>query len=83
MKKAIEYAKDADLILYVVDSSVPLDENDREILELLQDKRAIVILNKADLEPVVTEDILRKKTKHAVVSISAKEEEELTFWNNR
>ena len=74
VKKAIEYAKDADLILYVVDSSVPLDENDREILELLQDKRAIVILNKADLEPVVTEDILRKKTKHAVVSISAKEE---------
>ncbi|WP_419525870.1 tRNA uridine-5-carboxymethylaminomethyl(34) synthesis GTPase MnmE [Blautia sp.] len=75
VKKAIEYAKDADLILYVVDSSVPLDENDREILELLQDKRAMVILNKADLEPVVTEDILRKKTKHAVVSISAKEEE--------
>ncbi|MBS5324499.1 MAG: tRNA uridine-5-carboxymethylaminomethyl(34) synthesis GTPase MnmE [Lachnospiraceae bacterium] len=75
VKKAIEYAKDADLILYVVDSSVPLDENDREILELLQDKRAIVILNKADLEPVVTEDVLRKKTKHAVVSISAKEEE--------
>lgn len=75
VKKAIEYAKDADLIMYVVDSSVPLDENDREILELLQDKRAIVILNKADLEPVVTEDILRKKTKHAVVSISAKEEE--------
>lgn len=75
VKKAIEYAKDADLILYVVDSSVPLDENDRKILELLQDKRAIVILNKADLEPVVTEDILRKKTKHAVVSISAKEEE--------
>lgn len=75
VKKAIEYAKDADLILYVVDSSVPLDENDREILELLQDRRAIVILNKADLEPVVTEDILRKKTKHAVVSISAKEEE--------
>ena len=72
VKKAIEYAKDADLILYVVDSSVPLDENDREILELLQDKRAIVILNKADLEPVVTEDILRKKTKHAVVSIFSK-----------
>ena len=75
VKMAIDYATDAVLILYVVDSSVPLDENDWEILELLQDKRAIVILNKADLEPVVTEDILRKKTKHAVVSISAKEEE--------
>lgn len=57
----------------------PLDENDREILELLQDKRAIVILNKADLEPVVTEDILRKKTKHAVVSIQQKKKRELTF----
>lgn len=75
VKKAVAYAKDADLILYVVDSSVPLDENDREIIELLQDKRAIVILNKADLEQVVTEDLLREKTKHAVVSISAKEEE--------
>lgn len=73
--KAIEYAKDADLILYVVDSSVPLDENDREIIELLQDKRAIVILNKADLEQVVAEESLREKTKHPVVSISAKEEE--------
>lgn len=73
--KAIEYAKDADLILYVVDSSVPLDENDREIIELLQDKRVIVILNKADLEQVVTEEALREKTKYPVVSISAKEEE--------
>ena len=61
VKKAVESAKDADLILYVVDSSVPLDENDEEIMGILQDKRAIVILNKADLQQVVTEEDLGKR----------------------
>ena len=75
VKKAVESAKDADLILYVVDSSVPLDENDEEIMGILQDKRAIVILNKADLQQVVTEEDLRKKTDHPIVTISAREEE--------
>ena len=36
--RAKEYAKDADLILYVVDSSRPLDENDEEIMEILEDE---------------------------------------------
>ena len=58
VKKAVENAKDADLILYVVDSSVPLDENDKEIIELLKDKKAIVILNKMDLQQQVTEEDL-------------------------
>ena len=44
--RAKEYAKDADLILYVVDSSRPLDENDEEIMEILEDKKAIVLLNR-------------------------------------
>src|SRR5699024_12407732 len=67
-------AKDADLVLFVVDSSIPLDENDREIMELLKGKKAIVILNKADLEQIVTEDELKGMTSHPVVSVSAKEE---------
>lgn len=73
--KAIENAKDADLILYVVDASIPLDENDREIIELLRDKKAVVILNKTDLEQVVKEEDLNVLVKHPIVSISAKEEE--------
>lgn len=72
--KAKEYAKDADLILYVVDSSVPLDENDKEIIPLLQEKQAIVLLNKTDLESVVTADMLEKKLNKPILSISAKEE---------
>lgn len=79
VKKAVENAKDADLILYVVDSSVPLDENDKEIIELLKDKKAIVILNKMDLQQQVTEVDLKEKTNHPVVAVSAKEEEGIEF----
>ena len=75
VKKAIDSAKDADLVLFVVDSSIPLDENDREIMELLKDKKTIVILNKADLEQVVTEKELKEITSHPIVSVSAKEEQ--------
>lgn len=74
VKKAMENAKDADLILYVVDSSVPLDDNDKEIIELLKNKKAIVILNKMDLQQQVTEEELKEKTDHPVVAVSAKEE---------
>ncbi len=73
--KAIEYAKDADLVLYVVDASIPLDENDREIIKLLEDKKAVIILNKTDLKQVVEERDLRELADHPVLSISAKEEE--------
>lgn len=75
VKKALESAKDADLILYVVDSSLPLDENDQEIIELLKDRKAIVILNKADLVQVVTEEELQQRTSRPVVLVSAKEEQ--------
>lgn len=73
--KAIENAKDADLILYVVDVSIPLDENDREIIGLLRDKKAVVILNKTDLKQVVFKEDLKELVEHPIVSISAKEEE--------
>ena len=79
VKKAVENAKDADLILYVVDSSVPLDENDKESIELLKDKKDIVILNKMDLQQQVTEEDLKEKTNHPVVAVSAKEEEGIEF----
>lgn len=74
VNRAREQAQDADLILYVADSSCPLDESDEEILELLQDKKAIVLLNKSDLEPVITVEQMKAKTAHPVISVSAKEE---------
>lgn len=75
VEKAIDSAKNADLVLFVVDSSVPLDENDREIMELLKDKKTIVLLNKADLEQAVDEDDLKNTAGHPVISVSAKEEQ--------
>lgn len=74
VERAIAHGEDADLILYVVDASLPLDENDEQIIELIRDKKAIVLLNKTDLEGVVTREQLEKKINHPVVSISAKEE---------
>ena len=72
--KAREMAQKADLILYVVDSSVPLDENDEEIMSMLGGKKAIILYNKTDLTPVIPLEELREKTGHPVIPISAKEE---------
>lgn len=73
--RAKEYAKDADLILYVVDSSIPLDENDEEIISMLEDKKAVILLNKTDLDTVVSEESLRLRMNHPVIPVSAKEEQ--------
>ena len=51
-----------------------MDESDEEILALLEGKKAIVLLNKSDLDPVLTEEEMKKRTSHPVLSISAKEE---------
>ena len=72
--RAKETAKDADLILYVVDSSTPLDENDEEIISMLDRRKAIVLYNKTDLVPVVQMDELQERISHPVLPISAKEE---------
>ncbi len=56
VEKARNYANNADLIIYVVDASRKLDENDEEIIKLIASKKVIVLLNKTDLTQVVDED---------------------------
>ena len=73
--KAKNHANEADLIIYVVDASRKLDENDEEIIEMIRDKQAIVLLNKSDLETVVTKEMLQQKLDKPMILISAKEEE--------
>lgn len=85
VEKARDSANQADLILYVVDSSRPLDENDRLILEFIQEKlqktKVVVLLNKQDLDVVVSEqDIQNELQKYeikdcTVLAISAKLEQ--------
>ena len=72
--KARANAEEADLIIYVVDSSIPLDENDFEIINMIREKRAIILLNKTDLSTVVDKDELKKWITKPMIEISAKEE---------
>lgn len=55
-KKAVS---EADLVLYVIDSSVPFDENDEKILKMIEGKNTIILLNKSDLSSVVSEKAIR------------------------
>ena len=73
VNKAKEYASDADLILYVIDSSTALDENDLQIIEFLKEKKAIILLNKSDLAPVVTEQEIAVMIDTVMIPFSAKE----------
>ena len=70
--RARKYAVNADLVIYVIDASTELDENDYEIMKLLQDKKAIVLLNKSDLDTKVQLEEVKKYLDKKVISISAK-----------
>ena len=72
VNKSREYIEKADLIIYVVDSSTKLDENDQEIIEAIQDKKAIVLLNKSDLDAKTDAAILQERLDKPILSISAK-----------
>lgn len=74
VNRARDMAKEADLILYVVDSSRPLDSNDEEIISMLDSRKAIVLYNKTDLESKVDMEALKERVKRPVISVSAKEE---------
>lgn len=74
VEKAKKYAQDADLVIFLVDSSRPLDKNDDDIISLIQNKNVIVLLNKSDMEQVVKPEDLKNLNKFSMVSISAKNE---------
>ena len=72
VNKSREYIEKADLIIYVVDSSTELDENDQEIIKAIQNKKAIVLLNKSDLDAKTDASVLQTQLSKPILSISAK-----------
>lgn len=80
--KARAAAQSADLVIYVVDGSCPLDDNDREIAEFIHDRKALVLLNKSDLDVVVEKEELERMTGHKVLAVSAKESSGITALEN-
>ena len=71
--KAKDYLVNADLIIYVVDSSTPLDENDEKIMEMIMDRTALVLLNKSDLDTVTTEEMIASHLDQKIIKVSMKE----------
>ena len=72
VNKAKEYVETADLVIYVVDASIPLDEDDKKIIEILKDRNTIILLNKSDLTSVITEEEMKGYLNKRILSISAK-----------
>lgn len=56
VEKSKEYARKADLILWMIDSSRPLDEDDREIADMIAGKKTIILMNKQDLQAVTKKE---------------------------
>lgn len=90
VEKAKDYAQNADLIIYVADASRSLDENDEQIIDLIYGKKAIILLNKSDLDIVITKEKMQNyldkryekyknegnySKKIPMIDISAKEEQ--------
>lgn len=76
-------AEDADLVIYVVDSSVEIDENDKEIIDIISDKKFIVLLNKTDLKCIVNVEDIKKLVDTEPILISAKNNVGLDVFEKR
>ena len=72
--RSIKSADNADLILFLVDSSREFDGEDRYILQMVEDKKVIVILSKSDLPSVTGEAFLREITPFPIIPVSAKDQ---------
>ena len=72
VEKSIKLAEEADLVIAIFDSSKELTEEDIEILKLIENKKSIILLNKNDLNPVISEnDEKLKKASKNILKISA------------
>lgn len=50
VERSREKLEEADLVVLMLDTSRPLDDEDREIIKSIKNKKTIVLLNKVDLE---------------------------------
>lgn len=76
IEKAKEIAKNADLVIYIIDSSKKIEEEDKEILKLLKDKKAIIVLNKQDLDSQISKETKEiKEINKPIIKLSALKKE--------
>ena len=70
VEKSREKIDEADLVVLMLDSSRPLEDEDREIIKKVKDKKYVVLMNKNDLEKKISDDDI-KELKN-IIYISAK-----------
>lgn len=73
--KSLDFAENADLIIAIFDLSKELDEEDKTVLNILKDKKSIVLLNKDDLENRLEIESLNIDENIPVIRISIKNNE--------
>lgn len=69
---------ESDLVLLLINSSEELTEEDQKLLELTQDKKRIIILNKADQVAKITKKDIQKITDSPIVTISVLKKQNMT-----
>ena len=67
IEKSKESFNKADLIIFMVDNARPLDDEDREIIEYIGDRKVIVIINKTDLESRLNRNEIEEKLPGAII----------------
>lgn len=72
VERARKVANEADLVLYVIDGSRQLDQDDYEIIELIKNRKAVVLINKSDLDLVIDIKEIERLTNTRAIIISAK-----------
>ena len=73
VKKALKIAEEADLVLTIIDNTKKMEKEDREILNIIKNKNAIILLNKIDLKDSKIEDNDELiNTNKKIIKISAK-----------
>lgn len=75
MERALSAVREADLVIYVVDGSVPLDENDSSIMKQISGRKVITLINKSDLPTAVSQEELQSLLSSPVLLVSAKQHE--------
>jgi tRNA modification GTPase len=72
VEKSKEKIEQSDLLIFMLDINRELDEEDKEIIKFISDKKYIIILNKADLNNVLNINSLEELNKNNILHISAK-----------
>ena len=74
-RQIIEDLKLIDIVVEILDARIPISSQNPDIGNYIKEKTRIIILNKSDLAPVITPEMMKERTEHPVLMISAKEEQ--------